>query len=81
MLMQRFIFQSQQSEQHGGDEKRRGEAGRDKAIALHCQSGEAINNSVTIKRERGSECEGARVGFIKETQQNPVRRVLHLAGH
>lgn len=26
---------------------------RDKAIDLHCQSGEAINNSVTIKRETG----------------------------
>lgn len=25
---------------------------RDKAIDVHCHSGEAINNSVTIKRER-----------------------------
>lgn len=28
-------------------------SGRDKAIDLHCQSEEAINKSVTIKRERG----------------------------
>lgn len=38
------------------EEAKHGQAGsRDKAIALHCQSGEAINNSVTIKRERGRE--------------------------
>lgn len=91
------FFQSLQSEhpQKKGDETRGGggsreneerggktQAGRrDKAIALHCQSGEAINNSVTIKRERGRESRRERVGCIKETQQNPVRRVLHLAGH
>ena len=62
MLMQRFIFQSQCDETRveGARRMRREEAKtqagrRDKAVALHCQSGEAINNSVTIKRERGSE--------------------------
>lgn len=63
------------------ERRRKTQAGRrDKAIDLHCQSGEAINNSVTIKRER-ERVWRARVGCIKETQQNPVRRVLHLAGH
>lgn len=36
-----------------GRERRQNAGRRDKATDLHCQSGEAINNRVTIKTERG----------------------------
>lgn len=43
---------SKENEERGG----KTQAGRrDKAKALHCRRGEAINNSVTIERERGRE--------------------------
>lgn len=43
---------SKENEERG----RKTQAGRrDKAIALHCQSGEAINNCVTMERGRGRE--------------------------
>lgn len=43
---------SKENEERGGKTQ---EGRRDKAIALHCQSGEAINNCVTMGRERGRE--------------------------
>lgn len=49
----RHVGWREQGEERRGERKQAGR--RDKAIALHCQSGEAINNCVTIKRERGRE--------------------------